>query len=83
MNDNDSMIVKRLDAIISLQIRELQSKEDFSSGKIYTDLHNAGLTPSEIGKIVGREGKDIAATITMHKKHKTKNHKTSKGKTDG
>ncbi len=72
---NTDAIVKRLDAIITLLIQELQLKDNFSPGKIYTDLHNVGLTPSEIGKIVGRPAKDIGATITMYKKQKIRKRK--------
>jgi len=71
-NNDFSSVIKRLDAIIVLLINEQQSKDNFSPGKLYTDLHNLGLSQSEIGKIVGRLGKDIGATITMYKKQKSK-----------
>jgi len=71
-------IVKRLDALIAFHIQEFQSQDTFSSGKLYTDLHNLGFSPSEIGNIVGRPAKDISATITMYKKQKNKKTKTKK-----
>lgn len=65
--DENSSLVKRLDAIISLQLLQLQEK-NIEVGKLFTNLHNAGLAPTEIGKLVGRKPKDVSATIAMYKK---------------
>jgi len=84
MNNNSNQtrsnedITKRLDALIAFHIQELQLKDTFSSGKLYTDLRNLGFSQSEIGNIVGRPGKDIGATITMYKKQKSKKGKVKK-----
>lgn len=68
-NEKDPL-VKRLDALIAIKIEELLLQKEIGIGQIYTALYNAGLTPSEIGQIVGRSGKDVSATIAMHQKGK-------------
>ena len=46
MNNNSNQtrsnedITKRLDAMIAFHIQELQLKDTFSSGKLYTDLRS-------------------------------------------
>jgi predicted RNA-binding protein YlqC (UPF0109 family) len=67
-------LVKRVDALLALTIVELLSTKSINVGQIYKVMHHVGLTPDDIGKIVGRKGKDISATITMHEKIKRKQH---------
>ncbi len=66
--DERDPVIKRLDALIALRVEELILRKEIGIGYIYNTLHNAGLTPMEIGSIVGREGKDVSATIAMRKK---------------
>jgi len=73
--DDNSKIANRLDAIISLLLLKMQ-EGNMESGKLVTSLHNAGLSPSEIGKIMNRKPKDIGAIISMYKK-KTKKQKVT------
>ena len=68
-------IVRRLDALLSLMIQEKLSKGDIKAVELFASIHNAGLTSSEIGKLVGRSGKDIGAMIATYMKRKKKSIK--------
>ena len=67
MSDSDA-VVKRLDVLIAFSFEKLRSQEQISQGKLLKTMKDVGLTPSEIGKIINREGKDVSATITMYEK---------------
>jgi len=75
--DNNSKIVNRLDAIISLLLLKMQ-EDKMESGKLITSLHNAGMSPSEIGKIMNRKPKDVGAIISMYKKKANKKRSAKK-----
>ncbi|GEM_PF-2015920 len=74
---------RRLDAILGLMIADIISQNKMGVGQIYKSLHDAGLTPTEIGRIVDREAKDVGATITMYEKTKNKKKKDREVKRNG
>jgi len=71
MNDNDA-IVKRLDVLIALTFENLRSQEKIPQAQLFKTIRDTGLTPTEIGKIVNKEGKYVSARITEFEKSKTK-----------
>jgi len=76
-DSNVAKITSRLDAIISLLLLKMQ-EDKMESGKLITSLHNAGMSPSEIGKIMNRKTKDVGAIISMYKKRAEKKRSAKK-----
>lgn len=74
-------LIKRVNALLALTIEELLSKKSVGIGQIYKAIHGAGLTPTEIGQIAGRRGKDVSSTLAEYEKRKKS--KKKKGENDG
>ena len=66
-NDEKKDIVKRLDGILSLMIEQLHQNH-MELGRIYNALYQTGLTPTEIGKIVGKTRTTVNSMITPYNK---------------
>jgi len=64
-------IVRRLDAIIALLVREGKQ----TVGDRIVTIKDAGLRPIEIGRILGRPLSNVTATITMTEKRRNKKRK--------
>ena len=60
-----SEITKRLDAIIRLQMENLQTKH--SMVKLYTILQESGLSTADIGKIVKKASNNVSSEIIHYK----------------
>jgi len=74
--DEVNSITKRLDAIIRLLLTQLNLKNDYGMERIYIMLDEVGLSSGDIGKIVGKESKNISSMINKAKKKQMgkKNH---------
>jgi len=71
-------ISNRLDAIIRLQIAQLNSKENYGMDKILMILDETKLSTSDIAKIFGKPSSNISSMINMAKKrakNRSKNFK--------
>jgi hypothetical protein len=57
---NADSLQRRLDALIRLLMEILTRKDaSFELGDAIRAVHSAGLTPSEIGKILGKQRTDV------------------------
>jgi len=68
INNDESNVTKRLDAIIRLLMAMLYSKEKYGMEKIYLMLEESGLNTGDIGKIVGKPSKTISGILVNAKK---------------
>jgi hypothetical protein len=67
-----TQIIKRLDGIIRLILESQYPKKKFSEAFGARVLHSAGLTPTEIARILGKKSAtDIAPYLYMKGKTKT------------
>lgn len=71
MNDND-VIVKRLDMIIRLLLRQQTNDGSMKLDEQYLLMDSIGLSSTEIGSILSREPKNISSRIIKLKKTKEK-----------
>jgi len=74
--DSESM-VKRLDVIIYLLLKQNQDKWS-TSRQMIKELNDLGLRDYEIAKILGRSRSYIASELTLLKKLKNKPRETEK-----
>lgn len=70
-------LIKRLDAVIGLLVVTLPQPEQPRSLRDQIKLlYAAGLAPAEIGRIVGKPGKDVNSELTKIRAAKRSNGKT-------
>ena len=68
----------RLDALLRLQIESLSDrKKKFNDATAVRTLHSAGLTPTEIAKILGKKGGSSAVSVYLYSKSKSKKKKSN------
>ena len=71
-NDLDG-INRRLDALIRILLETLyDKKKKFNDGVAVRTLHSAGLTPTEIAKILGKKGGSSAVSVYLYQKSSKK-----------
>ena len=75
-------IVTRLDALIALQMEILRNNTEIGRGQMYKAIHDVGLTPTEIGEMVGITGNDVSAYIVKYETT-LKSKKNRKGSKSG
>lgn len=68
---NEEDITKRLDVLIRLLLEQQLQEGKMKRSEQLTLLDSAGLTPSEIGKILGQVSKDISSQLIRIKKKKS------------
>ena len=74
--DPYASINTRLDAILRLQLETLSNKKKkFNDATAVRTLHSAGLTPTEIAKILGKKGGSSAVSVYLYSKTKKKKSK--------
>lgn len=74
---DDKNISKRLDVIIRLLLEQPQNEKMKIAEQLML-LDSAGLSSGDIGKILGRESKNIASSLNTLKKKKASKKKKSK-----
>lgn len=69
-NEDIQLVTKRLDAVIGLLLENMVVSGLIGKGRAVEILYKAGLTPSEIGNILGVPATNIGATIAKQKKRR-------------
>jgi len=69
MSDNKD-VVKRIDILIRLLLEQQLQDGKMKRSKQLFLLNSVGLTPSEIGMIMGQSSKDISSQLIRFKKKK-------------
>jgi len=80
-----TQIVKRLDVLIRILLETLyDKKKKYNDTTAVRTLHSAGLTPTEISKILGKKGGAQAVSQYIYsKKGKKKKSKDNEGAENG
>jgi len=74
--DPYASINTRLDAILRLQLETMNDKKKkFNDATAVRTLNSAGLTPTEIAKILGKKGGSSAVSAYLYSKSKKKKSK--------
>ena len=78
-NSEDQRLVRRLDAIIGLLLEFMQATKvpGFSVGKAARVLNSAGITPTEVAKVLGKKSAQGVAPYLYgkaKKKQRSKKH---------
>ena len=69
---NEDDIKKRLDVLIRLMLEQQLKDGNMKRSEQLSILSSAGLTPGEIGKILGQASKNISSQLISNKKKKIK-----------
>lgn len=73
---DEANITKRLDILIRLLLEQQLQEGKMKRGEQLALLDSVGLTPTEIGKVLGQASKDISSQlIRIRKKKSTKGKK--------
>ena len=71
--DPYASINTRLDALLRIHLETLYNKKKkFDDGIAVRTLYSAGLTPTEIAKILGKKGGSSAVSVYLYSKSKKK-----------
>lgn len=71
--DPYSSINRRLDALTRILLETLyEKKKKFNEGVAVRTLHSAGLTPTEIAKILGKKGGATDVSVYLYQKSSKK-----------
>lgn len=69
-NNENNRITRRLDAVIGLLLENMVVSGLIGKGRAIEILHTAGLTPTEIGKILDIPFTSIGSIVSRQKKQK-------------
>jgi len=73
-------VTKRLDVLIRLFLEQQIQDGKMKRSEQLALLDSVGLTPGEIGKILGQQSKDISSQLIRIKKKKSSKGKNENGK---
>ena len=79
-NTDDEQVVRRLDTIIGLLIENMIVSGLITKGRAIEILHETGLRPTDIGKIVEIPTTSVGSILSRQKKQKGSGKKRSGNK---